>query len=127
MRPTKHPGGTANFGRGTVGSRCDLSCGGVFKDQKINLGMEADNVRPLHLPFACWPEEIVRYLKGSGTPFAHFVFRAFHCCRGDRHDAPPDALFPIPLPMDVLGIGSRVVCQRTVDSGWPTGEWCIFV
>ena len=102
VRPTKHLGGTANFGRGTVGSKCDLSFnfGGVRKDQKIKLGIEADNVRPLHLPFACWPEEIVRYLKGSGTPFAHFVFRAFHCCRGDRHDAPPDALFPIPLPMD---------------------------
>ena len=88
MRPTKHLGGTATFGRGTVGSSCDPSCGGAFKDQRIRLGKEADNVRPLHLPFARWPEEIVRYLKGSGAPFAHFVFRAFHCCRGDRHDAP---------------------------------------
>ena len=97
VRPAKHLGGTASFGRGTFGLSHDSSAGGAFKDQRIRLGKEADNVRPLHLPFACWPE---RYLKGSGTPFAHFVFRAFHCCRGVRRDAPPDALFPIPLPLD---------------------------
>lgn len=100
MRPAKHLGRTASFGRGTFGLSHDSSAGGAFKDQRIRLGKEADNVRPLHLPFACWPEEIVRYLKGSGTPFAHFVFRAFHCCRGVRRDASPDALFPIPLPLD---------------------------
>ena len=73
---------------------------GDTKDQIIEVRCEDDKAFPLHLPLASWPEEIVRYLKRSGTPFGHFVMKAIQSCRGVRHDAPPDALFPIPLPLD---------------------------
>ncbi len=92
-------GSTAVGGRGPF-SPLQADNADDTKNQGIEVRCEDVKVCPLHLPLACWPEGIVRYLKRSGTPFGHFVMKAIQSCRGVRRDAPPDALFPIPLPMD---------------------------
>ena len=90
--------GTASGGRGGNFPECFDELCEVAEDYEENDSQQQRLSKyGLAVGLASWPVEVLRNILNSGGTFVH---RCIQGCRGVRSSAAPEALFPIPLPLD---------------------------
>lgn len=100
-RATTFCDGTASGGRGGSFPECFDELQEMTEDYEENDSQKQRLSKyGLAVGLASWPVEVLRNILNSGASYGAFVHRCIQGCRGVRSSAAPEALFPIPLPLD---------------------------